>query len=193
LKHRYAICAALAFLLGSAVSQAEPIRFVQALTILPPGEVVGIVRSAGFLPIGRPALVGDNYVLRAVDRHGDDVQVIVDAEDAEILYVRRLRGVAPTDFAQSSRFPDFFGNVPRPPRVVPPARATTPKARAATGTPVPRPRPADVTGSASTEAAPSAPVSAAPAAQAAPAAAAAPAARPAPPAKTEVPAVVGFE
>jgi hypothetical protein len=179
--------------MSATMSHAEPVRLAQADGALSPSQILSAVRSAGFRTIGRPARAGDTYVLRAVDRFGTDVQVIVDAEDAEILYVRRLRGVAPTDFAQSSRFPDFFGNVPRPPRVVPPARATTPKARAATGTPVPRPRPADVTGSASTEAAPSAPVSAAPAAQAAPAAAAAPAARPAPPAKTEVPAVVGFE
>jgi hypothetical protein len=170
----------LALVLSSAASQAEPIRLAQA-GVIPPAEILSIVRSAGFRTIGRPARDGANYVLRAIDRRGDDVQVIVDAEDAEILYVRRLRG--PTGFAapRGQRYPDFYDDVPRPPRSVPAARATPPAARAAAGPPIPRARPSDVTGSITS--APTATVGQ-------PAPAPAPAAAPA---KTEVPPVVGFE
>jgi hypothetical protein len=172
LKHRFAIFAGLALVLASTASQAEPVQLAQ--NMLSGSEILSIVRSAGFRPIGAAARDGENYVVRAIDRHGDDVQVIVDAEDADILYVRRLRGAARQDFAgprvmSGPRYPDFYGNVPRPPRAVPGAAA---------GPPVPRPRPGDVTGSVKTE--PASPVPA-------------PAAAPAAPAKTEVPPVVGFE
>jgi hypothetical protein len=186
LKHRSVVCAAGALLLLSAVaSPAEPIRHAQVDAALPPHEVLTIVRSAGFQPIGRPARDGDNYVLRAVDRYGQDVQVIVDAEDADILFVRRLGSVAPrydratpTDFAgprlgHAPRYPDFFGNVPRPPRAVPGSR--TP-ARA--GPPLPRPRPGEVTASVKTE--PAAPASPPPSQEPSQA-------------KPDVPPVVGFE
>jgi hypothetical protein len=164
---------------------AEPIRFAQ--TVLPAHEILTIVRSAGFNPIGRPGRDGANYVIRAIDRHGDDVQVIVGAKDANILFVRRLGSrvgmAAPTDFAgpraYPPRYPDyFFGNVPRPPRTVPAQRAATPAKRTAAGPPVPRARPADVTGTVKTE----------------PTLSAAPAGQPATlPAKPDVPPVVGFE
>lgn len=175
MKHRFAIFAGLALVLASAASQAEP--------VISGSEILSIVRSAGFRPIGTAARDGENYVVRAIDRHGDDVQVIVDAEDADILYVRRLRDAARNNFAgprvaPGPRYPDFYGNVPRPPRAVPGARATTPATRAAAGPPVPRPRPGDITGSVKTEPAVPAP---------------APAAAPVTPAKTEVPPVVGFE
>ena len=176
MKNRFAIVAGLALVLASAASQAEPVNSRS--------EILSLVRSAGFRPIGTAGRDGENYVVRAIDRHGDDVQVIVDAEDADILYVRRLRSAARDDFAgprlvQGPRYPDFYGNVPRPPRAVPATRVAPPATRAAAaGPPVPRPRPGDVTGSVKAE--PASPV---------PAAAAAPAA----PAKTDVPAVVGFE
>ncbi len=58
------------------------------------------------------------------------------------------------------RYPDFFGDVPRPPRAVPDTRrpACHTRSRAA-GPPVPRPRPGDVTGSVKVE--PASPVPAA--------------------------------
>jgi hypothetical protein len=175
LKHRFAILVGVALVLVSTAGQARPVSS---------SEILSIVRSAGFRPVGTAGRDGENYVVRAIDRYGDDVQVIVDAEDADILYVRRLRGLARDGFAgprvvQGPRYPDFYGNVPRPPRVVPGTRVAPPATRAAAaGPPVPRPRPDDVTGSVKTE----------PAAPALPAAAS-----PAAPAKTAVPPVVGFE
>jgi hypothetical protein len=175
LNYRFTIYLGLAVLLSPTVGQTEPIRIAQAGDMLAPSEILRAVRSAGFRPIGRPGRDGANYVLRAIDRYGDDVQVIVDAEDADILYVRRLRSAVRTNFAgprvHAPRYPDFFGDVPRPPRTVPAARATAPVTRAVAGPPIPRPRPGDVTGSVKVE----------------------PATPPTAPVRTDVPPVVGFE
>jgi hypothetical protein len=177
LKHQFAILAGLALVLTSAASQAEPVRSG--------AQVLNVVRAAGFSPIGTAARDGEQFVVRAIDRRGADVQIFVDAQDGDILYVRRLGGLARGDFAGprvvqgSPRYPDFFGNVPRPPRTVPGTRAAPPSIRsAAAGTPVPRPRPDDITGSVNAEAPASPPAAAKP---------------PAAPAKGEVPPVVGFE
>jgi hypothetical protein len=180
--HRFAWLAGLALVLAPAASQAQaPVSR---------SEILDVVRAAGFRPVGTAGRDGGNYVVRAIDRYGDDVQIIVNAEDAEVLYVRRFRGAMRSDFAgprtvQGPRYPDFYGNVPRPPRTVPATRATAPGTRAvAAGPPVPRPRPGDVTGSVG-----SAPASSEPAAAPAAPAKTAPAA----PAKPDVPPVVGFE
>jgi hypothetical protein len=181
LKRRFGFLAGLALVLVPAPGDAQqPVAR---------SEILDIVRAAGFRPIGTAGRDGANYVVRAIDRYGDDVQIIVDARDADFLYVRRLRGAMRGDFAgprtvQGPRYPDFFGNVPRPPRTVPAARATAPGSRAvAAGPPVPRPRPGDVTGSVGSAAPPEPAAAPVPPAQTAPAA----------PAKSDVPPVVGFE
>jgi hypothetical protein len=46
---------------------------------MPPAEIVTIVRSMGFLPISRPVLRGNVYILRAADDDDLPVRVMVDA------------------------------------------------------------------------------------------------------------------
>jgi hypothetical protein len=83
---------------SAAPAGAEPLRVAQAFErqgfgpeVLPPYEVVTIVRSAGLDPLTRPFLRGRNYVIRAIDRNDHEVRVVVDARHGEI---RRVVPVA---------------------------------------------------------------------------------------------------
>ena len=54
---------------------------------LPPYEIVSIVRSVGLRPLHRPVRQGPTYAMRAVDRAGQEVRVVVDARFGRILRV----------------------------------------------------------------------------------------------------------
>jgi hypothetical protein len=86
----HAAWAALA-LVASAVTPAgaEPLRLAQVYgpEVLPPYEVVTVLRSAGLDPLSRPFLRGPNYVVRAVDRDDREVRVVVDARHGDIVQV----------------------------------------------------------------------------------------------------------
>jgi hypothetical protein len=73
-----ALACALAFVADLAL--AEP--------MLAPPDVVRILYSKGFRAISRPMPRGSNYEVRALDRRGVPVRVVVDARVGEVLVVR---------------------------------------------------------------------------------------------------------
>jgi hypothetical protein len=70
--------------------------FYPGFGALPPQQIVAIVRSAGLGPLGRPALQGPVYVVRANNRAGQEVRVIVDAQMGRIVKVVPLATAGPT-------------------------------------------------------------------------------------------------
>lgn len=75
-------------LLLAVPAVAEPMRLAQSRpAVLPPYEILTILRSTGFEPIGQPTRRGPNYVLRAVDPDGEEVRLVVDARQGEIVSV----------------------------------------------------------------------------------------------------------
>jgi hypothetical protein len=89
---------ALAVALGlNGAAAADPLRLAQAGVALPPYEIMTIVRSAGFDPVGSPALRGGIYHLRAVDLGGEDVRLLVDARTGRIQSVAPMSSALPRD------------------------------------------------------------------------------------------------
>jgi hypothetical protein len=66
--------------------QAQPV----AADLLPAYEVTTIIASMGMHPVGRPAWMRGRYVVAAIDRHGREVNVVLDARDGQVLAVRPL-------------------------------------------------------------------------------------------------------
>lgn len=83
------IVAAVSVLAFSAPAAAEPLRFAQAVEagLLPPHEIITIVRSTRLDPIGRPVLRGPNYVVLALDEGDREMRVIVNARRGEIIRI----------------------------------------------------------------------------------------------------------
>ena len=86
MKQRW-VFAALSALVFSAPAAAEPVQLAQAVEarVLPPHEILTIVRSTRLDPIGRPVRQGPNYVLHAIDEDDREMRVIVSARSGEIL------------------------------------------------------------------------------------------------------------
>src|SRR5258706_4437980 len=61
--------------------------------VLPPREIINIVRAAGLQPVSRPAFRGTTYVLQGVDESDELVRVIVDSRNGRVLSVRPLIAV----------------------------------------------------------------------------------------------------
>jgi len=61
---------------------------------LPPGQIMQIVRQAGYAPLNAPARRGPTYVVIAMGR-GGNVRVVVDAYRGEIIGVRPVLAMAP--------------------------------------------------------------------------------------------------
>jgi len=76
---------------GAVPAASEPLRLAQTADVIPPYEVFTIIRSIGLNPLGRPHFRGGSYVLRAIDRRGEEVRVVVDA------YAARVVSVTPVD------------------------------------------------------------------------------------------------
>jgi hypothetical protein len=76
---------------GMAPADAQVVRIPQAAPdqVLPVYEIVAILRSTGLDPLGAPVRQGVTYRLRAVDRAGRDLNVVVDARYGDILLVER--------------------------------------------------------------------------------------------------------
>jgi hypothetical protein len=90
---------------------------------LPPQEVMAIVRSTGLQPLGRPERQGPTYGVRALNRAGQEVRVIVDARMGRILKVIPLAQEAaapPYDRPPGAAMPDPYGPNPRLGAVPPP-------------------------------------------------------------------------
>ena len=125
------IFAALAVtLIGVAPAQAQHI----AADLLPPYEVSTIVASMEMRPLDRPVWRNGRYVVNAIDRHGREVRVILDAQDGQVIAVRpRMR-----DYVYRPRYgappppPEYPRGVPYEPRfdsrydAPPPPPATIP-------------------------------------------------------------------
>ena len=110
----YAVLAALAL---AAPAVAEPMRPAQnaAPGVLPPYEIVTIIRSTGLDPLGRPMRRGAIYALHAIGRDGDEVRVLVNARSGKIIKV--------TPVETASRLPPKAIVEPYgPPRYIPPGR-----------------------------------------------------------------------
>jgi hypothetical protein len=164
LKQRYAILFA-----GTALALASAPAL--AVDLLPPHEVVTILRSTSFEPISRPVRQGVHYLVRAVDRYGEEVRVRVDALSGRIRSVTatgdgpRYAAPAPQPYYGARVMPPpYYEPGPRVVRVLPdyddepgygppdrfyegeprpaPPRAVRPHTRAAAKPPLPRARPA---------------------------------------------------
>jgi hypothetical protein len=74
--------------LGCALTEpaaAEMLRLAQTVPgMLTPSDAIAVVRSSGMRPTGIPEWRGRNYVVRAVDKSGDPVRVVIDARMGEI-------------------------------------------------------------------------------------------------------------
>lgn len=89
----YAVLAALTF---AAPATAEPRRLQgSAAGVLPPYEIVTIIRSTGLDPLGRPARRGANYVLHAIDEVDREVRVVVQARSGRIVSVTPVATASP--------------------------------------------------------------------------------------------------
>ncbi|HWP25264.1 MAG TPA: hypothetical protein VNL39_02855 [Xanthobacteraceae bacterium] len=69
-------------------------------SLLPPHEIITVVRSTGLVPLGRPRRRGNDYVLRAKDEMGQHVRVVVDGRVGEV------RSVVPVAFGGRDRVAD---------------------------------------------------------------------------------------
>ncbi|MBW7949084.1 MAG: hypothetical protein H3C55_07005 [Pseudorhodoplanes sp.] len=149
---------------------AEPQRFAQIYggEALPPYEVVTIVRSMGLDPLHRPVWRGGQYVFRALDRHGEEVRVVVDGYRGRVLSVTPTAALggdvrpqrapyppvpgADEDDYEDDYPPEQYGNLhgdllPRdpPPVITGPRSSATPPRSAALdrgNPPLPRAKPA---------------------------------------------------
>lgn len=119
-------------------------------SLLPPREVYGVLRESGFSPLGIPRLRGFFYVIAAIDRHGEDGRLVIDARNGRIVrFLPAFRmggyfnGAMATPYAPAGPQPPIgdLRGPPRPPVSVPRVASQTPPA-----VPIPRvapPRPAE--------------------------------------------------
>lgn len=119
MKHRWLLIAAAAGFLGCAPANAQ----VLAADILPPYEIVTIVRSMGLNPLERPRWRHGRYVMAATDRSGREVRVVVDAASGQVIrvvpievgYYSGPRG----DGVRPDPYDPRYGAPPPPPRPIP--------------------------------------------------------------------------
>ena len=90
---RSMICTALAVLALSTPAAAQgyqpgavPPGAVSS-GAMPPYEILTMLRSTGFDPIGQPMRRGPNYVLRAIDDNDREVSLVISARSGDILSV----------------------------------------------------------------------------------------------------------
>jgi hypothetical protein len=118
--------------------------------VMPPQEVVRILRADGFIPQATPVRNGEAYQVRAIDRRGRQVRVAIDARYGDILMVRPIVMVPPYALGPRPYGPPrgyydddlptgAVGAYPPPPGAAPSdSTATLAPARP----PIPRPKPA---------------------------------------------------
>jgi hypothetical protein len=102
-----AALAAVILIAPSPGSAAE--RNAKPAGVLPPFEILTVVRSAGLNPVGRPTRRGPNYMLRAVDEFGQDVRVVVDGRMGEVISVTPV-GYEPRELGREAdpMFPSIY-------------------------------------------------------------------------------------
>jgi hypothetical protein len=75
--------AVLAALIVATPTAAEPQRVARG--VLPPHEILTIIRSTGLDPLDRPRRRGSNYVLHAIDDDGREVRVLVNGRSGRVV------------------------------------------------------------------------------------------------------------
>jgi hypothetical protein len=95
-----AACAAIALLVAGKPGgvAAQTVFYPASPAVLPPHEILTIVRSIGLEPLGRPLRAGETYGLRAVNPAGQVVTVVVHARMGRVLRVTpapRAAGLIP--------------------------------------------------------------------------------------------------
>jgi hypothetical protein len=82
---------AVAVMLGSAGAGSVAAQTLAA-DVVPPHETFAIVRSMGLSPLGQPVRRGGLYVLRAGNRHGEVMRVVIDARAGEVVSINPVSG-----------------------------------------------------------------------------------------------------
>src|SRR5262249_18022773 len=93
-KIKSALCA-IAMCLASSAALAQPAPLpagpVAGLgPVMPPQQIVNILRARGFVPQATPVRNGEAYQVRAIDRFGRQLRVAIDARYGDILMVRPI-------------------------------------------------------------------------------------------------------
>jgi hypothetical protein len=171
-------CAAIALLVAGKPGgvAAQTVFYPASPAVLPPHEILTIVRSIGLEPLGRPQRAGETYGLRAVNPAGQVVTVVVHARMGRVLRVTpatRAAGLIPPNpipypppgamvpdgYGPNSRiavYPPEMSDIPAVERnsdsPTPPVRSVKPAAP-----PLPRARPAPIPREADAGATPAAP------------------------------------
>lgn len=112
---KHILLAAFAAIVAAQPAQAQPV----AADLLPAYEVATIVTSMGMRPVGRPAWIRGRYVVAAIDRHGREVNVVLDAFDGQVIAVRPLArdsfGAPPPAYGRGpAPYDPMNGAVPTP-------------------------------------------------------------------------------
>lgn len=131
----------------AAIPSARHERAVRPM--LPPEQVVTVLRASGYSPLGRVTQRGWIYTIAALDRHGEDGRLIIDARtgqilrfipaqavDARMMEIYGPPGPPPTTYAgYENRRGSLLDlrHAPRPPNAVP-KTAQRPGSKAATQT-----------------------------------------------------------
>lgn len=119
MKHRWLLIAAVAGFLGCTPANAQML----AADILPPYEVVTIVRSMGLNPNERPRWRNGRYIMAATDRSGREVRVVVDAQSGQVIRVVPIEvgyyGGSRGDGVRPDPYDPRYGAPPPPPRPIP--------------------------------------------------------------------------
>lgn len=118
--------------------------------MLPPEQVVTVLRSSGYSPLGRVTLRGWIYTIAVIDRNGDDGRLIIDARTGQIMRFipaqavdERMMAVYGPPGPPPATYAGYenrrgalldLRNVPRPPNSVP-RGAQRPGSKAASRTP----------------------------------------------------------
>ncbi len=130
MKRGFMFAAVSAAIAMSAAGSAQAQQGMAA-DLLPPHEVATVIASMGMRPVSRPIWRGDRYVVFAIDRHGQEVRVVLDAHNGQVLAVRpSMRGYAQGGYGQGAGAPPYGpdeGYAAPPPGGYPPARSYDPR------------------------------------------------------------------
>lgn len=86
----FAVIAAFAPFVVTASAEpydVAPVVVPDGIFGMAPADILGVVRSSGLHPLSPPIRRGRVYLVRAMDRSGEDVRVVVDAGSGRILLV----------------------------------------------------------------------------------------------------------
>lgn len=112
MKKKLAVCAGLLLLGPTAAAVAQVQALYPGEAVLPPYEVMSIVRSTGLAPQTRPMRRGPYYVLVAIDRVGRQMRVVVDAQLGDIVNLRPA--AVGTAYGNELAYPNAADGAPPP-------------------------------------------------------------------------------